>query len=229
MSAAFCASRAVPSRFDSWLPLDLASAAANCSCVRFAANPTRLLSWPGTMASDAPNQEAVPTSSSPSSPMASEPSGPIGRLKHDHIDLDAEERRHRRDKKGSPPVMAIILGLTILTAIVFYVLHVRAVAKETAEAERRAAAAAAAAQPPANAPATAPTTAPTTAPASAPTAATAKPPTTGTADKAAPKADKPAADKPAPKSDKPAPKSDKPKKSDDKTKNLPRLPILPEG
>jgi hypothetical protein len=70
--------------------------------------------------------------------MASEPSGPIGRLKHDHIDLDAEERRHRRDKKGSPPVMAIILGLTILTAIVFYVLHVRAVAKETAEAERRA-------------------------------------------------------------------------------------------
>ena len=236
MSAAFCANRAFPCRFGRWRRLDLASAATNCSCVRFAANPTRLLSWPGTMASDAPNQEAAPTSSSPSSPpssspsssqssspsspTASEPSGPIGRLKHDHIDLDAEERRHRRDKKGSPPVMAIILGLTILTAIVFYVLHVRAVAKETAEAERRAAAAAAA-QPPA----TPPTTPPTTAPA----AATAKPPTTGTADKAAPKADKPAADKPAPKSDKPAPKSDKPKKSDDKTKNLPRLPILPEG
>lgn len=175
----------------------------------------------------AKQSESVPTNN----PSANEPSGPIGRLSHDHIDLEAEERRHRREKRAGQPVMAIILGLTLLTAVIFYVLHLRAVAKEEAEAKQRALAAAALAEaaakeaqkavsPPA------PATAPATAPAATPT-----PP--ATTDKgAAPQPAKPAEAKPA--EAKPATKAEKParpaKKADDsKTKSLPRLPVLPEG
>jgi outer membrane biosynthesis protein TonB len=187
------------------------------------------------MASDAPNQQAAPTSA----PAANEPSGPIGRLSHDHLDVDAEERRHRRDKRGNQPVMAIILGLIVLTAIVFYGFHLRAVAREEAAAKQRAAAQAAEAA--ASAPSAA-TPAPTTAPTAAVPAPGAAPPASPTAAK--PAADtKPAAAKPAdtkPADTKPAGepkaapvKADKParpaKKTDEKTKNLPRLPILPEG
>ena len=174
----------------------------------------------------APKPEAAPTSAPPQN----EPSGPVGRLVHDHIDLDAEERRHRRDKQGGQPVMAIILGLTLLTAIIFYVLHVSAVKKEEARQRAAAAAAEAAAREAEKAAATPPATPP------GPAAPTAAPPTI--------KAEAPAAAKPATEAkpthdakpvveSKPAPKADKAarpvKKADDKTKNLPRLPVLPEG
>lgn len=175
------------------------------------------------MATDEPKQDTSPTSETPQKEPASEPSGPIGRLRHDHLDLDAEERRHHRDKRGGLPVMPIILGLTVLTAIIFYVLHLRAVAKDEAAAKQRAAQAAAAANvpPPPQPPPVSPAPAP--APPSADAAKAAAPPTPAkTADA------KPAADvKPA------AAKADKPtrpaKKAEDKTKNLPRLPVLPEG
>lgn len=183
------------------------------------------------------DSEKPPESAPTNAPSAPEPSGPIGRLSHDHLDLDAEERRHRREKRGGQPVMAIILGLTLITAIVFYVLHLRAVAKEEADAKQRAAAAAAAAEaaakeaqkvtppPPPQAPA-GPATGPATAEKGA-TPAQAKP----TTDDSKPAEGKPAAAKPA--EAKPAAKTDKParpaKKADDKTKSLPRLPVLPEG
>jgi len=182
------------------------------------------------MASDAPNKQAAPTSA----PTANEPSGPIGRLSHDHLDVDAEERRHRRDKRGNQPVMAIILGLIVLTAIVFYAFHLRAVAKEEAAAKQRAAAqaaaqaaeAAAASAPPPASPASPATPAPT---AAAPTPGAA--PATDSKPAAAPA--KPTDSKPAGEQKAAPAKADKParpaKKSDDKSKNLPRLPILPEG
>ncbi len=186
-----------------------------------------LLCWPGTMATDEPKQDTSPTSAAPLKEPASEPSGPIGRLRHDHLDLDAEERRHHRDKRGGLPVMPIILGLTLLTAIIFYVLHLRAVAKDEAAAKQRAAQAAAAANltpppPPPASPAAPPS------PPSADATKAAAPPTTAKPADAKPADAKPAADtKPA------AAKTDKPtrpaKKAEDKTKNLPRLPVLPEG
>ena len=177
------------------------------------------------MATDEPKQDTSPTSAAPLKEPASEPSGPIGRLRHDHLDLDAEERRHHRDKRGGLPVMPIILGLTVLTAIIFYVLHLRAVAKDEAAAKQRAAQAAAAAAanvpPPPQAPPVSP--APPPAPPSADTAKAAAPPTPAKTADAKPAADvKPAAAK----ADKPARPA---KKAEDKTKNLPRLPVLPEG
>lgn len=177
------------------------------------------------MAIDEPKQDTSPTSETPLKEPASEPSGPIGRLRHDHLDLDAEERRHHRDQRSGLPVMPIILGLTLLTAIIFYVLHLRAVAKDEAAAKQRAAQAAAAAAanvpPPPQAPPVSP--APPPAPPSADTAKAAAPPTPAKTADAKPAADtKPAAAK----TDKPARPA---KKAEDKTKNLPRLPVLPEG
>ena len=175
------------------------------------------------MATDEPKQDTSPTSETPQKEPASEPSGPIGRLRHDHLDLDAEERRHHRDKRGGLPVMPIILGLTVLTAIIFYVLHLRAVAKDEAAAKQRAAQAAAAANvhPPPQPPPVSPAPAP--APPSADAAKAAAPPTPAKTADAKPAADvKPAAAK----ADKPARPA---KKAEDKTKNLPRLPVLPEG
>ena len=188
------------------------------------------------------NHAATAQAAGTTRPEPSIPAEPSGRLRHDHIDLDAEERRHRRGKQAGLPVMPILVGLIVVTALVFYVLHMRAVAKDEAAAKQRAAeaaAAAAAATPPPAAPQ--PETKAADAKAADPKAADAKAadPKPADAKPADPKAaDAKAADaKPAdakPAAAKPAdakPKSDKPraKKSEDKTKNLPRLSDLPEG
>ncbi len=179
------------------------------------------------------NHAATAQAAGTTRPEPSIPAEPSGRLRHDHIDLDAEERRHRRGKQAGLPVMPILVGLIVVTALVFYVLHMRAVAKDEAAAKQRAAEAAAATPPPA---APQPETKAADAKAADPKAADAKPADSKAAD--AKPADPKAADaKPAdakPAAAKPAdakPKSDKPraKKSEDKTKNLPRLSDLPEG
>ncbi len=186
------------------------------------------------------NHAATAQAAGTTRPEPSIPAEPSGRLRHDHIDLDAEERRHRRGKQAGLPVMPILVGLIVVTALVFYVLHMRAVAKDEAAAKQRAAeAAAAAATPPPAAPqpetkaADAKPADPKAADAKAadakpadPKAADAKPADAKPAD-AKPADAKPAAAKPADAK----PKSDKPraKKSEDKTKNLPRLSDLPEG
>ena len=179
------------------------------------------------------NHAATAQAAGTTRPEPSIPAEPSGRLRHDHIDLDAEERRHRRGKQAGLPVMPILVGLIVVTALVFYVLHMRAVAKDEAAAKQRAAEAAAATPPPA---APQPETKAADAKAADPKAADAKPadPKPADAKPADPKAAdaKPADAKPA--AAKPAdakPKSDKPraKKSEDKTKNLPRLSDLPEG
>ena len=172
------------------------------------------------------NHAATAQAAGTTRPEPSIPAEPSGRLRHDHIDLDAEERRHRRGKQAGLPVMPILVGLIVVTALVFYVLHMRAVAKDEAAAKQRAAeaAAAAAATPPPAAPQ--PETKAADAKAADPKAADAKPADPKAAD-AKPADAKPAAAKPADAK----PKSDKPraKKSEDKTKNLPRLSDLPEG
>jgi hypothetical protein len=178
------------------------------------------------------NHAATAQAAGTTRPEPSIPAEPSGRLRHDHIDLDAEERRHRRGKQAGLPVMPILVGLIVVTALVFYVLHMRAVAKDEAAAKQRAAeaaAAAAAATPPPAAPQ--PETKAADAKAADPKAADAKAADPKPAD-AKPADAKPADAKPA--AAKPAdakPKSDKPraKKSEDKTKNLPRLSDLPEG
>ncbi len=176
------------------------------------------------------NHAATAQAAGTTRPEPSIPAEPSGRLRHDHIDLDAEERRHRRGKQAGLPVMPILVGLIVVTALVFYVLHMRAVAKDEAAAKQRAAeAAAAAATPPPAAPQ--PETKAADAKAADPKPADAKAadPKPADAKAADPKAAdaKPAAAKPADAK----PKSDKPraKKSEDKTKNLPRLSDLPEG
>jgi len=165
------------------------------------------------------NHAATAQAAGTTRPEPSIPAEPSGRLRHDHIDLDAEERRHRRGKQAGLPVMPILVGLIVVTALVFYVLHMRAVAKDEAAAKQRAAEAAAAA-------AAAAATPPPAAPQPETKAADAKPADPKAAD-AKPADAKPAAAKPADAK----PKSDKPraKKSEDKTKNLPRLSDLPEG
>ena len=73
-----------------------------------------LLCWPGTMATDEPKQDTSPTSAAPLKEPASEPSGPIGRLRHDHLDLDAEERRHVATLFQWVPVGSLHIDLAFL-------------------------------------------------------------------------------------------------------------------
>jgi cytoskeletal protein RodZ len=56
-----------------------------------------------------------------------EGSGRLGPLNGHGLDLDAEERRQKRDKGGSQVVTIVIVVLVAITAAVFYILHARAV------------------------------------------------------------------------------------------------------
>jgi hypothetical protein len=58
---------------------------------------------------------------------ADEKSGRLGPLNPHGLDLDAEERRQKRDKGTSSVVTIVISVLVFLTAAVFYILHARAV------------------------------------------------------------------------------------------------------
>lgn len=170
---------------------------------------------------------------------------PALRGAHTDLDLDAEEQRKKAKGGGSGVVMAAIFGLVVLTAIVFYILHARAVdrsadknelnkpentgvvpAPSTGAATPTPAAATPAVTPPAAGPATPDKTKPAEKPADKvadkPADKTDKP-AEKPADKAA---DKPAADKPADKPRKPRPvhKADE---EDSAPRALPRLPTPP--
>ena len=194
-----------------------------------------------------PNTPTVSTAAE-SAPTQTEPSGPISRLRHDPGELEALERQ--RHTKKNHPVWFAILGLTALTAAVFYGLHLRAVAVQRAAAERRAAQV-----PPgtptipakdqAEAKAVGPRSPASTDPqaalppkVSADLKETPKvsgdlkpstPPTASavTSTKAEAEAPPPAAS--PRKAAKPKDAASHPAKKDDKVKALPRLPVLPEG
>lgn len=167
---------------------------------------------------------------------------PALRGAHTDLDLDAEEQRKKAKGGGSGVVMAAIFGLVVLTAIVFYILHARAVDRSAdknelnkpentgvvpapstgAAAPATPAAATPAVTPPPAVPATADKTKPAEKPADK-SADKAEKPAEKPADKAA---EKPAADKPADKPRKPRPVH-KAEEDDGAPRALPRLPTPP--
>jgi serine/threonine-protein kinase len=139
-----------------------------------------------------------------------EKSGRLGPLTLHGLDIDAEERRQKRDKGGSSVVTLVIAVLVLITGAVFYVLHERAVDhdKQPVARPNDSITAPPTATPPPATPPTPAATAPATAPATAATTPTA-PAAKDT------KAEKPAA-KDVAKDDKAAAKDDKPATKDDK-------------
>ncbi|MFO0576773.1 MAG: protein kinase [Polyangia bacterium] len=194
---------------------------------------------PGQRETAMPNPDDAPEEAASPRPAARSAAEPSGRLAVPSFDLDAEERRHQRPKSGSPVVSLVIIGLVLVTAVVFYILHSRAV-RRAEQGAPAADASAAPATPPAAPTVATPPVAPT---AATPPSAATKPgeaakPTDKAGDKPAAPAAKPAtapdkapdkaADKPAAKpADKPAHKKQKTDEGGEAPRALPKLPTPP--
>jgi serine/threonine-protein kinase len=199
---------------------------------------------PGQRETAMPNPADSPDDAASPRAAARPAAEPSGRLAVPSFDLDAEERRHQRPKSGSPIVSLVIVGLVLVTAAVFYILHSRAVRRAEQTAPAATDASSAPATPPAG-----PTTPGATPPATTPPGTATTPPGTPAAARpgeaarpAADKAPEKAAEKPAPPAEKPAAKSATPpaekpaarpahkKKTDegdDAPRALPKLPTPP--
>ena len=193
-------------------------------------------------------RDSMSTHPAPTGSGHEEKSGRLGPLDHHGLDLDAEERRQKRDKGGSPVVMIVIAALVLITGAVFYVLHERAVDRsQQPTTPRPAEPTSGSAAAPAAAPASPPPASPATPPPAA-AAGTPPPPATAPAAPASGKAGKePAKDtkeakdtkagkEPAKDAAKPGEGDAKPEKhrshhksedSGDAPRALPHLPVPP--
>ena len=101
-----------------------------------------------------------------------EKSGRLAPLELNGLDLDAEERRQKRDKGGSPVVTIVIAVLVFITGAVFYVLHARAVDRNQSPTIKPSEATIGPSTPPATATTSATAGSPTANPMGTPTAGT---------------------------------------------------------
>lgn len=89
----------------------------------------------GTAATEMASVDKEKKAPAPRQGLRDEPSGQLSPLSHEGLDLDAEDHRQkRRGKGGSGALTGIIVGLVLMTAAVFYVLHLRAVEQDKRQA-----------------------------------------------------------------------------------------------